>query len=43
MFRDTMIRTIPVAMIATADDCTDRFQRFRDEEQAARQDVRRPR
>ena len=28
MFRVTMIRTIPVAMIATTEDCTDRFHRF---------------
>jgi hypothetical protein len=29
MFRVTMIRTIPVAMIATTAVCTDKFQRFR--------------
>ena len=29
MLRDTMIRTMPVVMIATAADCTDRFQRLR--------------
>src|SRR4029079_6319700 len=29
MFRDTMIRTIPEVMIATAADWTDRFQRLR--------------
>ena len=31
MFRDTMTRTIPVAMIAIEALCTDRFQRFRAE------------
>ena len=29
MFRVTMIRTIPVAMIATTAVCTERFQMFR--------------
>ena len=29
MFRVTMIRTMPVAMIATTDVCTDRFHMFR--------------
>ena len=29
MFRDTMIRTMPVAMTATAADWTDRFHRLR--------------
>ena len=29
MFRDTMIRTMPVVMTATAADWTDRFHRLR--------------
>ena len=29
MLRETMTSTIPVAMIATEEVCTERFQRFR--------------